>query len=248
MSVGVWIWSAEAAVSAATLAARRPWTAVVAAPHYDAQVRAHPAFRTTNAALTAGWTAYFALAAVTTAVSTPAVALVWAVPTPLLGWLSFRLGDRYGRRRASGAPATKGATMATSAQADLRQQISGKSDDEILAFADQQPGGIAALLDITVAGMPDALQPAAAADCVIGYEISAPDGTHAYRVVVADGAATTERRDPDDARVVLQLSGPDYLRLITGLLDGTDAFMSGRMRIRGDVMFAPQVGRMFATT
>jgi putative sterol carrier protein len=46
---------------------------------------------------------------------------------------------------------------------------------------------------------------------------------------------------------VLQLSLPEYLRLITGLLDGTEAFMSGRMKIRGDVMFAPQIGRMFRT-
>ncbi len=69
-----------------------------------------------------------------------------------------------------------------------------------------------------------------------------------YRIEVRDHAVDAVRRPPDDARVVLQLNTPEYLRLITGLLDGTEAFMSGRMRIRGDVMFAPQIGRMFRTT
>ena len=109
-------------------------------------------------------------------------------------------------------------------------------------------GGVAAVLDDSVAGMADALDPDAAQDCVVGYEIESGDGTYAYRIEVRGHDVQAERRSPTDARVVLQLSIPDYLRLITGLLEGTEAFMSGRMKIRGDLMFAPQIGRMFPTT
>ena len=133
------------------------------------------------------------------------------------------------------------------AQSQLRRQIAGMSDEAILELANRQPGGLEALLDLTTAGMPDALDAATAQDCVIGYEISAPQGTFAYRIEVKAGRASAERRSPDDARVVLQLGAADYLRLISGLLDGIEAFMSGKMRIRGDVMFAPQISAMFRT-
>jgi hypothetical protein len=106
---------------------------------------------------------------------------------------------------------------------------------------------MAALVELTMAGMPDVLDPTLAQDCVIGYEIAAPEVLLAYRIEVAAGRASVVQRVPDDAQVVLQLSAADYLRLITGLADGTDLFMTGRMRIRGDLMFAPRVGAMFAT-
>ena len=82
---------------------------------------------------------------------------------------------------------------------------------------------------------------------VQAWEIVAPDATYAYRVHVRGDVVRTEPGDADDARVVLGLALPDYLRLINGLLDGTQAFMDGRLRIRGDVMFATQVQRMFRT-
>ena len=130
---------------------------------------------------------------------------------------------------------------------ELHALIDGRSDEEILAAVGAIPGGSSELLDETMAGMADALDPDAAEDCVLGYEIEAPEGTHAYRIEVRGQRVTAEHRDPADARVVLCLTLPNYLRLISGLLDGTDAFMTGRMRIRGDVMFAPQIGRIFRT-
>src|SRR5438270_267798 len=105
--------------------------------------------------------------------------------------------------------------------------------------------GVGEVLDETVAGMADVLDPEAAQDCVVGYEIESADAIYAYRIQIVGHEVQAERRDPTDARVVLQLTVPEYLRLITGLLDGTEAFMTGRMKIRGDVMFAPQIAQMF---
>jgi putative sterol carrier protein len=138
--------------------------------------------------------------------------------------------------------------MSTSEQDEIRDRIRGKTDEEILAFIEEIPGGVEAILDATVAGMADALDADAAQDCVVGYEIESANSQFDYRIEVRGNDVHAERRTPSDARVILQLNVPEYLRLITGLLDGTEAFMSGRMKIRGDVMFAPQIGRMFSTT
>jgi hypothetical protein len=244
---GALIWGALAAVSAVSLVLRHPWTALLSARRYPAQVRAHPLYQEANMIITAAWTAYYALAAVTTAVTVPIAGLLWIVPTPLLGWLSFKAGDRYAIRRVGPMHSAGGTMDVIDEQRQLRRQISRMSDQDILEFAQQQPGGVEALVDLTVNGMPGVLDPPAAEDCVIGYEISVPAGTLAYRIEVKAGQATVEHRDPDDARVILQLTAADYLRLICGLIDGTEAFMSGKMRIRGDVMFAPRVGVMFRT-
>lgn len=249
MAFGAVIWGVQALGSAATLVLRRPWTSWLSSRRYEPQVRAHPLFQEANLVITGGWTGYFALAAATSAISAMGVSLLWAVPTPLLGWASFKAGDRYAARRlAVRLATTERMEMETNEeQRQLRDLIAGKSDEEILELASAQPGGLAGLVELTMAGMPSALDSGAAQDCVVGYEVSGPAGVHPYRIEVNNDRVTVERRSPDDARVVLQLSGPDFLRLVSGLLDGTDAFMTGKMRIRGDVMFAPQIARMFRT-
>jgi putative sterol carrier protein len=56
---------------------------------------------------------------------------------------------------------------------------------------------------------------------------------------------TNEKREPTDARVTIGLSVPDFLRLVAGDLDATQAFMAGKLKIKGDMMFATQVPQMF---
>jgi hypothetical protein len=247
MNIGIWIWGAQAAFSGGSLAAGRPWTSLASGRRYPPHVRVHPLYIAANRRITAAWTAYFALAAVVTAVTSPWVSIAFIAPTPLLGWLSFIAGDRYAAARlASASDSNEGIVMSSDRQDALRALIDGKTDDEILQ-AVRDAGGYEAFLEETMAGMVDAFDPDAAEDCVIGYEIVAPDGTYAYRVEVRGTEVTTQRGDAEDARVVLGLALPDYLRLINGLLDGTQAFMDGRLKLRGDVMFAPQIARIFRT-
>jgi len=246
-SAGVWVWLGQAVASGVTIAIGRPWTALLSRSRYPEQVRHHVLFAQANRMITAGWTSYFALAALITGLTVPWAALAFAAPTPILGWLSFRVGDWYAKSKMAALMEKGDQPMASPAQHELREMISDKSDDQILGLLSEIPGGEAVLLDLTIAGMADALDPDNAQDCVLGYEIESGSETYAYRIEVRGTDVTSERKAPTDARVVLQLRIPEYLRLITGLLDGTEAFMSGRMRIRGDVMFAPQVGRMFLT-
>lgn len=134
--------------------------------------------------------------------------------------------------------------MSENPQEMLAQAIQGKSDDEILALADQF-GGIEQLLDTTFEGMKSALDPAKAQDCVIGYELKAGDQAYPYKITIKDKAAEIEKTEPEGARVTLGLSVPDYLRLISGQLNGMQAFMQGKLKLKGDMMFAQQIQGMF---
>jgi putative sterol carrier protein len=221
---------------------------------YNDQVRAHPYFLEANMWITGGWAGYFVLASAVTALTYPWCAFALAGPTPLLGWASFVVGERFAGWKVR-AEMMKGAKAMTEpsedsgpSRDDLRNLMQGKSDHEILALLAETPGGVEGMLSATLAGMAGALDPDCAQDCVVGYEIASDAGdSYSYRVEVRGHEVDAAERPLDDARVVLQLDVPDFLRLITGLLEGTEAFMSGRMRIRGDVMFAPQIGRMFGT-
>lgn len=122
--------------------------------------------------------------------------------------------------------------------------VRDRSDEEILALC-EYVGGVEPLLDLTFDAMCVSLDPAAAEDAVVGYEIVHGETTYAYALVIRDGTATYEKRPPDDARVVLSLSVPDYLRLVGGELDGMTAFMQGRLRVRGDLLFAQRLPSMF---
>ena len=45
--------------------------------------------------------------------------------------------------------------------------------------------------------------------------------------------------------MTLKLDGVDFLKLVTGNADGPMLFMSGKLRIEGDLMFSAQIQSMF---
>ena len=122
--------------------------------------------------------------------------------------------------------------------ADLAGLIEGKSDDEIVALIkelgeDTFFGGI--FEEMAKRFLPDK---AAGKNAVIQYDIAMPDGTQTYQVVVAGGTCTTSPGAGQEASVTLALSAPDFLRLIGGKLNGMTAFMSGKLKLKGDMMLA----------
>ncbi len=135
--------------------------------------------------------------------------------------------------------------MSSDARTMLAEGIKGKSDAEILSLFKEMSGTTQGGLDMVFDGMREALNPDAAQDCVIGYQLSEDGETHNYAMVIKNRTATVEKREPTDARVTLILSVPDFLRLISGQLDGMQAFMTGKLKLRGDMMFAQQIQRMF---
>ena len=72
------------------------------------------------------------------------------------------------------------------------------------------------------------------------------DGTmHGWVVEIADGACRAQPGVAEHPRLSLELALPDFLRLVSGRLNATQAFMSGKLRLTGDVMFALQMQGWF---
>jgi putative sterol carrier protein len=128
--------------------------------------------------------------------------------------------------------------MAETQAPDLGALVEGRSDEEINAFVKAQ--GIDTILQQIFNGMAQAFVPEAAAgqSAVVQYDVTADDGAHSYQLKVDNGKCTVVKGASDPARVTLGLSMPDFLRLIAGKLDGMQAFMAGKLRLGGDMMFA----------
>lgn len=130
---------------------------------------------------------------------------------------------------------------------EIEQVLRGRSDDEILAWV-HSVGGSDATLEQAFWGMKEAFQAerAAGQSAVIRWQITTPEGDCVtYELEVADGECTLSRGAHIDPGVVLTLELADFLRLITGCLDGVDAYRSGRLSIRGDMELAEVLSDWF---
>lgn len=90
--------------------------------------------------------------------------------------------------------------------------------------------------------MPKAFDAEAAADinAVIQYNISTP-----MYATIADGTCTVSEGTSDDATVSLTIDDDDLVDLLNGDLDGVTAFMTGKLQVEGDIMFAQTMGTIF---
>jgi putative sterol carrier protein len=129
----------------------------------------------------------------------------------------------------------------------LAAMIEGKSDDEINAGVAEL--GTEKVLRQIFEYMAGRFQPERAGNqsAVIGWDITSPEGTHSYQLKVADGTCTATQGNAEPARVTLGMALPDFLRFITGELDGMQAFMTGKLKLSGDMMFAQSMQAWFAS-
>jgi putative sterol carrier protein len=80
----------------------------------------------------------------------------------------------------------------------------------------------------------------------VQWNIDAPDGTRSRTVRIADGTCSVEQGAVDTARLTLTLTLADFLRFVSGQLDGMQAFMSGKLKLGGDIMLAQTMQAWFA--
>ena len=129
---------------------------------------------------------------------------------------------------------------------ELAAMIEGKSDDEINAGVAER--GTEKVLGQIFEYMAGRFQPerAGGQSAVIGWDITSSEGTHNYQLKVADGTCTVAQGNAEPARVTLGMALPDFLRFLTGKLDGMQAFMTGKLKLSGDMMFAQSMQAWFA--
>jgi len=121
---------------------------------------------------------------------------------------------------------------------ELAATLEGRSDDEITQGVVAQ--GTDTVLDQIFAGMCEAFLPAKAGTqgAVIQYDINVGGKVHTYQLKVAGGKCELAKGASGPARVTLAMQAPDFLRLVTGKLNGMQAFMTGKLKLTGDMMFA----------
>jgi putative sterol carrier protein len=129
---------------------------------------------------------------------------------------------------------------------ELAAMIEGKSDDEVNAGVAER--GTEKVLSGIFDYMAGRFQPERAGNqsAVIGWDITSPEGTHSYQLNVADGTCKAVQGNAEPTRVTLNMALPDFLRFLTGQLDGMQAFMTGKLKLSGDMMFAQSMQAWFA--
>jgi putative sterol carrier protein len=96
--------------------------------------------------------------------------------------------------------------------------------------------------------MPERLNRSAAAglETAIAWRIGRPDGGHdTYLVRIADGTCSVEPDGEGESRVSLQMDSLTFCKLVTGNANPVMQFMTGKLSVRGDLMFAASVTRLF---
>jgi putative sterol carrier protein len=128
---------------------------------------------------------------------------------------------------------------------DLGALIDGRSDEQINSEVGKQ--GVDKVLGDIFNAMSAAFVPSAAAgqSAIVQYDVTAPDGVHSYQLKCGDGKCVVQKAAGEASRVTLGLSLPDFLRLIGGKLDGMQAFMTGKLKLGGDMMFAQTMQSWF---
>jgi putative sterol carrier protein len=129
-------------------------------------------------------------------------------------------------------PAEFAQTVGKAPEADLREAMRGPMRGEILAEVFRR--------------MEQHFRPGSDADAVIHWTITGEnEAEDRWEVVIGGGKCTASTELRSEPRVSLKLDGVDFLRLVTGNAIGPMLFMSGKLKIEGDLMFAAQIQSMF---
>jgi putative sterol carrier protein len=133
---------------------------------------------------------------------------------------------------------------------EIRHVLLGRTDEEIVEWV-RSVGGSNELLEQAFLGMKEAFHAdrAAGQSALIRWDIATPEGRVAtYEVEVADGECTVSHGAHGNARVVLAMPLADFLRLVTGCLDGLQAYEAGKLRVTGDLSLARMLTEWFQET
>ena len=80
----------------------------------------------------------------------------------------------------------------------------------------------------------------------IQYDIGG-DGGGTWHAVIKDGACTVTPGPAPTPNLTLQIAAQDWLDMLSGKQSGQMLFMSGKLKIKGDMGLAMKLGSMFST-
>lgn len=86
--------------------------------------------------------------------------------------------------------------------------------------------------------------PAAAAGLDLVFQFNIEDAD-TYHLIVKDGTCEVAQGEATDPNVTLIMNSETLQGIVSGDLDGMMAFMSGQLRVEGDMMLATKLGELF---
>ena len=96
--------------------------------------------------------------------------------------------------------------------------------------------------------MAERFQPdkAAGVDATIQWKIKYGEEEKPYTVTIKDGTLATAPGEADSPTVTLSTDSDSFVALMTGKAQGAALYMSGKLRIDGDLMLAQRMGTFFS--
>jgi putative sterol carrier protein len=85
---------------------------------------------------------------------------------------------------------------------------------------------------------------AGATSAVIQYDVSG-EGGGTWHAVIKDGTCTVNEGAATGPNLTLQIAGQDWLDMLSGKQAAQMLFMSGKLKIKGDMGLAMKLGSMF---
>ena len=125
------------------------------------------------------------------------------------------------------------------------QLVAGASDEEIASTI--RSIGTDQVLDRIFQGMQERFLPQAAqgVDADIQFVVTDDGAEHPYVVSIQDGACTAARGTTGAPRVGLTTDLVSFAKLIAGTVQGPQLFMSGKLKVSGDLMFSTRIMTFF---
>ncbi len=81
-------------------------------------------------------------------------------------------------------------------------------------------------------------------NAVIQFDLSGDNGGKWY-ITIADGACTTEEGEADSPKATILMDASDYVDMSVGKLNAMAAFMSGKVKVEGDLSTVMKVQQIF---
>jgi putative sterol carrier protein len=125
----------------------------------------------------------------------------------------------------------------------------GQVPDEQLAEGMANPEGRRLILDEIFKRMSEHAEPQQieGVDAVVHFEITdAPEGgSDVYEAVIRDGKVEVSDEPSGQPKVKIKTAPVPFLKLVTGQQSGPVLFMTGKLKLEGDVMFASRMTSFF---
>jgi putative sterol carrier protein len=95
--------------------------------------------------------------------------------------------------------------------------------------------------------MPGRFRPdkASGTNATIQYDISG-DGGGTWNAVIKDGTCTVNPGAATNPNLTLQIAAQDWVDMLSGKQSGQMLFMSGKLKVKGDMGLAMKLGSMFS--